>query len=108
MIRTYKKFKKNRTKVFFVVNSDGSIISIKTGNQVVAVEQGFQFYVDDYVAEQINKCELYIDGLTPKLRVKDGETLIVPEENDEYKKRKEIKELEERLQELKADRKSVV
>jgi len=102
MIKTYSDHDKGRVKVFFVIE-DGKLSGILVGNKTVSIKQGFQFYVDDYVAEQINKCELYIDGLTPKLRVKDGETLIVPEENDEYKKRKEIKELEERLQELKAD-----
>jgi len=102
MIKIYPEKKENTTKVFFVINKN-KVTSVLVGNQTISDRKGIQFYVDDYVAEQIHKCNLYIDGLTPKLIVKDGETLIVPEENDEYKKRKEIEELEERLQELKAD-----
>jgi len=102
VIKIYEDNKGKQTKVCFTIKNN-EITSVTVGNQAVMTKQGIQFYVDDYVAEQIHKCNLYIDGLTPKLIVKDGETLIVPEENDEYKKRKEIEELEERLQELKAD-----
>lgn len=102
MIKTYNECEKGRTKVFFVVKNN-EVTSIKVGNQVISTDQGFQFYVDDFVADQIHKCELYIDGLTPKLRVKDGEQLFVPEECEAYKKQKEIEELEQRLQQLKAE-----
>ena len=103
MIKTYNEQKNGKVKVFFQVNEYGEVNNIFVGNQAVATGGGFQFYVDYYVAEQIHKCELYIDGLTPKLRVKEGETLFVPEECDEYKKQKEIEELEKRLKELKGD-----
>lgn len=104
MIRTYNERKEaTHIKVFFSVDKNGNTKNIQVGNQVVSTEQGFQFYVDDYVAEQIHKCELYLDGLVPKLRVKEGETLFVPEKNDEYYKQKEIEELEKRLKELKGD-----
>jgi len=102
MIKTYEEHDVGRVRVFFVIEN-GIVSGVLVGNKTIATKQGMQFYVDDYVAEQIHKCNLYIDGLTPRLTVKDGETLIVPEENDEYKKRKEIEELEERLQELKAE-----
>lgn len=100
MIKTYKTFTQGRTKVFFAT-SDNEVTSVTVGNAAVNMEQGFQFYVDDYVAEQIHKCELVLDGLTPKLVLKEGETLDIPTEEDE--KEKEIKELEERLQQLKAE-----
>lgn len=105
MIKTYETREikdKSKVKVFFAVKDD-VVTNITIGNQTVPTEQGFQFYVDDYIADQIHKCELYIDGLTPKLRVKEGETLFVPEECDEYKKQKEIEELEKKLKELKGD-----
>lgn len=102
MIKIYPEKKENTTKVFFVVNKN-KVTSVLVGNQVISDRKGIQFYVDDYVAEQIHKCNLYIDGLTPKLIVKEGETLFVPEENDEYKKQKEIEELEKKLKELKGD-----
>lgn len=102
MIKTYADFDVTRVKVFYSVK-DNNVTGVTVGNQSVPTEQGFQLYVDYYVAEQIHKCELYIDGLTPKLRVKEGETLFVPDENDEYKKQKEIEELEKRLKELKGD-----
>lgn len=98
MIKTYNDSDIGRTRVFFVF--DGGVV---VGNRSICTHAGIQFYVDDYVAEQIHKCELYFDGFTPKLRVKEGETLFVPEENDEYKKRKKIEELEQKLKELKGD-----
>lgn len=100
MIKTYEDSGVNRTKVCFTVK-DNNVTSVIVGNQAVMTRQGFQFYVDDYVAEQIHKCELVIDGLTPKLVLKEGETLEVPTEVDE--KEKEIKELEKRLKQLKAE-----
>lgn len=85
-------------KVFFAVE-DGDVVGISVGNQVVSVEQGFQFFVKPYVATQIDKCELYMDGLTPKLRVREGEELEIPTENEER-----IRELEEELKRLKGER----
>lgn len=102
MIKTYEEHDEGRVKVFFVI--EGGVSSgVLIGNKTIATKQGIQFYVDEYVAEQIHKCNLYIDGLTPKLIVKEGETLFVPEECDEYKKQKEIEELEKKLKELKGD-----
>ena len=98
MIKTYNENGESRTKVFFAVEND-RVTSVIIGNRSVPVEQGFQFYVDDYVAEQIDKCELYLDGLTPKLRLKEGEELEIPSEVEQ--KEREIRELEERLRQLK-------
>lgn len=100
MIKTYSENKKGRTKVFFKVRED-IVSSVIVGNQAVSTEQGYQFYVKDYVADQIDKCELYMDGLTPKLRLKEGESLDVPTEEEE--KEKEIQELENKLKQLKGD-----
>ena|SRR5690625_2544890 len=102
MIQTYDDYKKGRTKVFFNVKNN-EITSLVVGNKAISHESGFQFYVDDYVAEQLEKCELYIDGLTPRLKLKEDRLLIMPVENSEYKKRKKIEELERQLQKLKAD-----
>lgn len=100
MIKIYEEKDVKRTKVGFTIQ-DNRVSSVIVGNQAVMTKQGFQFYVDEYVAEQIHKCELIIDGFTPKLVLKDGEALDVPTEEDE--KEKEIRELEERLQQLKAE-----
>jgi|SRR5690625_347465 len=97
MIKTYDNRQAGTTKVFMVVK-DGRVTSTIIGNQAVATEQGYQFYVDDYVAEQIDKCELVLDGLTPSLRVKEGETLEVPEKTE---KEKEIERLEYELEQAK-------
>src|SRR5690625_3644639 len=102
MIKTYDNRQPGTTKVF-MVGKDNEVTSVIIGDQAVATEQGYQFYVDDYIAEQIDKCELVMDGLTPKLQVREGEILFVPEENDEYKKQKEIEELERKIKELKGD-----
>ena len=96
MVKIYNESGPERTKVFFVVR-DGRVSRVITGNHAVSTEQGLQFYVDDYVAEQIYKCELYIDGLEPKLIVKEGETIEVPEKSE---KEKEIERLKFELEKL--------
>lgn len=96
MVKIYNESGTGRTKVFFVVR-DGRVSRVITGNHAVSTEQGLQFYVDDYVAEQIYKCELYIDGLEPKLIVKEGETIEVPEKSE---KEKEIERLKFELEKL--------
>lgn len=78
MIEIYNGKGPGRTKVFFVTSKD-EVTSVIIGNQSVSTGQGFQFYVDDYVANQIDKCELVMDGLKPTLQVKDGEEIEVPE-----------------------------
>src|SRR5690606_11349 len=96
MVKIYNESGPGRTNVFFVVR-DGRVSRIITGKHAVSTEQGFQFYVDDYVAAQIYKCELYIDGLEPKLIVKEGETIEVPEKSE---KEKEIERLKFELEKL--------
>ena len=102
MIKIYEEKDDKKTKVCFTIQ-DNRISSVIVGNQAVMTKQGFQFYVDDYVAEQIHKFNLKMDGLEPKLELKEGEQLFVPKECEAYKKQKEIEELEKRLNELKAD-----
>jgi hypothetical protein len=91
----------NRTKVFFAVNDDNKIDSVTVGNSAVPVRKGFQFFVDDYVANQIDKTELVLTGGYPSLKVKDGEEIEVPTEEQE--KQREIEELERKLKELKGE-----
>lgn len=102
MIKIYDKYADGRMKIFFYINEDGEVTRTTVGNQAVSVGRGLQFYVDDYVADQIDKCELVIERL-PILKVKEGETLHVPKENDEYLKQKRIEELEEELRRLRED-----
>lgn len=102
-IKIYGEPDEKVIKVFFRVDDSGNVASVAIGNNAVNYGKGFQFYVDDYVAEQIHKFNLVMDGFEPKLELKDGETLFVPEECDEYKKQKEIEELERKLKELKGD-----
>ncbi|WP_077601575.1 hypothetical protein [Oceanobacillus sojae] len=100
-IETFQtKQNRNQIKVFFVVE-DGKVTSVKVGDQVVSLEQGFQFYVHYYVAYQIDKCELYIDGFTPKLCVRQGEEIVIPTE--EQQRAKNIEALERELKELQGD-----
>ena len=101
-MQIYNEDTGGKVKIFIEI-IDGSPSSVSVGNRVVPSKKGIQFYVDDYVAEQIHKFNLVMDGFEPKLELKDGEQLFVPKECEAYKKQKEIEELEERLQELKAD-----
>src|SRR5690625_3174725 len=96
-IETYDTRQPCTTKVFFKV-VDGDVSSVIIGNRAVSTDRGYQFYVDDYVADQIDKCELFMDGLTPKLRLKEGETLDVPEKTE---KELEIERLEYELEKAK-------
>ena len=96
-IKTYSNQEDGATKVFFVVK-DNLVMGVKVGNQVVSVDTGFQFFVDDYVAEQIDKCELFLDGFTAKLRIKEGETLDVPGDEDKERRIAELQRELERLQ----------
>ena len=96
-IKTYSDRSQGVTKVFFTVR-DGVVTSILAGNNAVPTGQGYQFYVDDYVAEQIHKCELYLDGLTPKLRLKEGEELVVPQKTEKELEIERLKYELERLQ----------
>lgn len=84
-IQTYDTSQPGTSKVFFKVH-DGQVVSVIVGNRAVSTERGYQFYVDNYVADQIDKCELYFDGLSPSLRVKDGEELYVPEKTEREKR----------------------
>lgn len=102
-IKLYNENADGRVKVFFVVENN-QVVSKMVGNFVPQQHTGFMFYVDDYVAEQIDKVDLSFFGLTPKLEIKDGETLFIPETSIAYKKQKEIDELEQKLQELKGDK----
>lgn len=101
MIKTYTDYNKGRTKVFFALNGEKPS-NIAIGNQVVPTGQGFQFYVDDYVAEQIHKCELYFEDYEPKLKLEKGQEIEVPKLSEKEKKRKELLSQLEEL-DLKSD-----
>lgn len=88
-IQTYDTRQPGTMKVFFKVH-DGKVASVIVGNRAVSTERGYQFYVDDYVADQIDKCELYFDGLSPSLRVKEGEEIEVPEKSEKEKRREQL------------------
>src|SRR5699024_1551792 len=85
MIKTYKNSKDGKVKVFFVVDDDNSIESVKVGNRVVPVESGYQYYVDKEVAEQIDKVTLDFSEHKPKLTLKEGEELEVIEKTEKEK-----------------------
>ncbi len=89
-----------RTTIFIpykAIKSDGTFDICEFGDSVRS-ELGLTFIVDRYVPEQYEK--LYIDneGFLPKLKVKDGETLI----NNETDIEREIRLKEQELLQLKA------
>lgn len=102
-VKIYDEGGRGRERVFLKINDKGNIASIATGSHMIPVGKGIQFYLDDYVVEQIHKCELNLKCLELDIKVKEGETIYKSEKNDEYKRQKEIKELKKRLEELKAD-----
>ena len=90
-VHTFNERLVNTTKVFFTIDN-GSVVAVLIGNNAVPTRRGFQFYVEDYIADQIDKCELYIDGLEPKIRPKEGEVIDIPKLSDKEKRRKELLE----------------
>lgn len=102
MIQTYKNSKDGKVKVFFVVDDDNNIESVKVGNRVVPVESGYQYYVDKEVAEQIDKVTLDFSEHKPRIVLKEGEEITIPEKTE---KEKEIERLEMELERLREDEK---
>jgi|SRR5690625_605689 len=99
MVKTYDSRQPGTVKVFVVVK-DERITSIIIGNQTVATERGYQFYVVDYVADQIDKFDITFDGYIPILDLKEGEELIVPVKSE---KQLEIERLRRELEALEED-----
>lgn len=92
----YNNEDSDKVKVFFAIDENG-VTSLTLGNHAVSKKSGIQFYVDDFVAVQLDKVNFKMEGLTPVLEVKDGEDIIIPEESE---KEKEIKRLKRELERL--------
>ncbi|MCR6111747.1 hypothetical protein HXA35_15470 [Bacillus sp. A301a_S52] len=82
-IEVYHERAHGLMKVFLAIDDEGNIISRKTGNRVLALESGIQFYVQHYIADQIDKVDVKMEGLLPVLTVRDGEEIETPEEPDQ-------------------------
>lgn len=98
MINIYDSRKNGRMKVFLVLDEHDNVTSSLLGNNAVATGKGIQFYLDDYVADQLDKFRVSLEGTKPIFELMDGESLIIPTEEQE--KQREIEELEKRLKEL--------
>lgn len=97
MISIYdKNIDGDKVKVFISLRN-GAAHSTTLGNNAVSKVAGVQFYVDEYVSVQLDKTEFYMNGLQPKLKIKDGEELIIPEKSE---KEKEIERLRKELERL--------
>ncbi|GGB26959.1 hypothetical protein GCM10011409_00290 [Lentibacillus populi] len=98
-VKTYEDDNRHdKVRIFFNVDKEGNVSSVLMGNQAIPSRQGHQFYVDEYVALQVDKIEIINPGM-PILKVKDGEEIEIP---DEVKQNEDkIKRLEKELNELK-------
>ena len=84
MVKTYDELRdengivyQGRTRLFIrqsEVDSDGNFGEFEQGKATVFEASGYQFIVDDYVVNQIDKLKV-VDG---NLILKDGETLTTP------------------------------
>ncbi len=100
MINVYENNEEgDKVKVFYAVKY-GELSTSTLGNSAISKTSGIQFYVDDYVALQLDKMDITMDGFTPKLELKEGEELIVPEKSE---KEKEIERLKKELERLQAE-----
>lgn len=97
MIQTYKNKDGGKIKVFFTVDDNKHVTSIKVGNRVVPIESGLQFYVDKHVAKQIDKVDIDFSEGKPKLVLKEGEIIEDPKKTE---KELEIERLKRELEEL--------
>src|SRR5699024_4920554 len=98
MIKTYDNSDNGKIKVFFIVNEEGEIASVEVGNMVVPRKSGYQFYVDDYVAHQIDKVDINFSDGKPTLKVREGETI---DETQKTEKELEIERLKREVERLK-------
>lgn len=90
----------DRTTIFIPyksINSDGTFNTCEFGDSV-RTELGLTFIVDKFIPEQYEKLYIDNDGFLPKLKVKDGETII----NNETDIEREIRLKEQELLQLKA------
>ena len=97
MIKTYDNSDNGKIKVFFIVDDEGAITSVEVGNMTVPRKSGYQFYVDDYVAHQIDKVDIDFSDGKPTLKVKEGETIDEPQKTE---KELEIERLKRELEKL--------
>ena len=97
IIKTYSTKQDNTTKVFFGFDGD-KLSNILVGNRAVPRTSGYQFYVDDYVADQIDKVDIDFNNGKPTLVVKEGETINKPQKTE---KELRMEELQRELEELK-------
>jgi len=86
----------DKVRVFISVR-ENEVTGISTGNLLVPTNLGIQIFVDNHVAEQIHKFDFIMDGLTPKLRLREGETLDIPEKTE---RELEIERLKYELEKL--------
>lgn len=100
MIQTYKNKDGGKIKVFFTVDDNKHVTSIKVGNRVVPMESGLQFYVDKHVAEQIDKVDIDFSDGKPLLVTKEGESIKEPQKTE---KELRMEELQRELDELQGD-----
>lgn len=99
MIPTYyENTDGDKVKVFFAIK-DGEIRSTTVGSSAISKKSGIQFYVDEGVSLQLYKMNFSMDGLKPKLELKEGEELEVIEKSEKEKEIERLKKELERLQE---------
>lgn len=97
MINIYNSNENNdKVKVFMSIKN-GFITTTTIGNQAFVKKTGFQFYVDEYVAEQIDKLNVRIEGFQIELTLKQGEELTLPEKTEKELK---FEQMERELEEL--------
>lgn len=98
MVEVFERKDEGLVKVFFSLK-DGKLDSATIGNNSVSKKSGIQFYVEEHVALQLDKLSIYMDGFSPRLELKEGEEIIIPEKSEKEKEIERLKKELERLQE---------
>lgn len=86
----------DKVKVFIAIE-DGNKTTITVGNHAMSKKSGIQFYVDEHVSTQLDKLTFSMDGLNPKLALKEGEEIEEPQKTE---KELRMEELQRELEEL--------
>lgn len=87
------------------IDEEGYFYGYSIGNMNDSTQETLIFIVDHNIREQMEKLKIEYENATPRLAEKPGQTFNKKEEPVETPEEKEIRELQERLAALMANRK---
>ncbi|QDJ97763.1 hypothetical protein PALS2_138 [Staphylococcus phage PALS_2] len=115
LVETYKSMYDDRGRridgLFWLIinmqdiDEEGNFSGYSIGNMNDSTQETLIFIVDHNIREQMEKLKIEYENATPRLAEKPGQTFNKKEEPVETPEEKEIRELQERLAALLANKK---